>query len=163
MWHSACCDPENLSTQPLTALDSDNSIYGRGVILAGLRVRGWFLCERGHGWPFMASRLCGRRAVLGFLWERSIDRDADVDRVPARVQRARSRSMDRSYGRSWILAGSPFGQDFSRSGVDVLSPDNCRGQFPQKPPPCSMRSIAGRAVPGALDLHGPETLPRTVR
>jgi hypothetical protein len=27
MWHSACCDPENLSTQPLTALDSDNSIY----------------------------------------------------------------------------------------------------------------------------------------
>jgi hypothetical protein len=48
----------------------------------------------GPAWP---AGFAGGEWCSGFLWERSIDRDADVEKVQVRDQRAGSRSMDRSY------------------------------------------------------------------
>jgi hypothetical protein len=79
-------------------------VAGSGLVSAGADPRLAL-----HGQPAL-------RAASRFLWERSIDRDADVDRAPAHVQRCGSRSMDRSYGRGVILAGSRVRGWFCRSG-----------------------------------------------
>jgi hypothetical protein len=99
--------------------------YGRCVIQRALRdlarrdvcpggEQGCVFCRSDprlalHGQPAL-------RAASRFLWERSIDREANVDRVPSAAQRASSRSMDRSYGRGGFWLGRGFGVGFCRSG-----------------------------------------------
>ncbi len=54
----------------------------------------WEQPTAGPAWP---AGFAGGERCSGFLWERSIDRDADVEKVQVRDQRAGSRSMDRSH------------------------------------------------------------------